>query len=267
MKRILVISDTHCGHQAGLTPPDFWYPIIENPDSATLIKRNQIGQIQRDMWGWFTDVIKKYGPFDLLFHLGDNIDGQGHKSGGTELINSDPNIQCEIATMCIEAANVTGSGIVMVYGTPYHTGNISDFENIVAGNVNAKSISGHEQVDVNGCIFDLRHKVGRSSIPHGKATPLLKQALTNLLWVERGAQERASVILRGHVHYECAAGDSKCWSISCPGLEWSTKFGSREVDGIASIGVIIFEVDEKGRHAWNWLIMPLDSLKPPLLHL
>jgi hypothetical protein len=69
------------------------------------------------------------------------------------------------------------------------------------------------------------------------------------------------------VHYECAAGDSKCWSISCPGLEWSTKFGSREVDGIASIGVIIFEVDEKGRHAWNWLIMPLDSLKPPLLHL
>lgn len=265
MKRILVISDMHCGHQAGLTPPDFWFPIIDNPDTFTLRKRNQFGMLQRELWAWFEKVIDDYGPFDIMFNLGDNIDGQGPKSGGTELINTDPNIQCEIAQRCIEATNIRD--IVMVYGTPYHTGNITDFENTIASNMNARSISGHEQVDVNRLIFDLKHKVGRSSIPHGKATPIARQNLHNLLWWERGVQERASVFLRGHVHYEYVCGDRTFCAMSCPSLEWSTKFGVREAEGTVSIGIVIFEVDEKGRYEWHWKFADLKAQKAPLLQL
>ena len=93
-KRILVMGDTHCGHIAGLTPPE-WHFNSNNKSSITLKKRNVFAKLQKEMWNWYIETIESLKPFDTLFCMGDLIDGRGEASGGTELLTTDCNEQCE----------------------------------------------------------------------------------------------------------------------------------------------------------------------------
>ena len=248
-KRILVMADNHSGHQTGLTPPDYWLPVVAKPKSDSARRANKFAALQREVWRWYTDTIKSLGKIDYVFHLGDNIDGRGEKSGGTELLTMDINRQIEMAAVCLQATGC--KDIFMVYGTPYHVApGYSDMEDAIAKEVKARKIGSREKIRVLNTVFDLRHKVGKSSIPHGQGTLLEKQRLWDLVWEARGIQERANVYLRGHIHDYKGVIDSDYLVLSCPGLEWSTKYGSREVDGIVSIGLIDFTVDEEG-YTWR----------------
>lgn len=254
-KRIVVISDTHCGHLSGLTPPA-WQ--ITNEQSL------KFSSLQSEMWNWYKKTLKALQPIDILFHLGDNIDGRGEKSGGTELITSDQFGQCAMAVRCIKEANA--KKVVMVYGTPYHvSAGYQDFEMMIAHDVNAK-ISGYEEVDVNGTIFSLRHKIGNSTVPHGKGTALAKQWLWNRLWSEQNLKNRCDVFLRGHVHNFNYIGNNDFLAMSLPALEWSTKFGSRQCDGIVGLGIMHFDVT-KGGYTWQLHEAKLKSQKVQLLKL
>jgi hypothetical protein len=266
MKRGIATADKHCGHESGLTPPDFQLPLVSDPTGFLLMRRNRLSEMQKAIYSWYKSVVKKFGPYDFHFDLGDQIDGRGEKSGSTELIMVDRKGQTEMAIRCNE--EIKAKKRVMVYGTGYHTGNFEDWETLVAeGTPNTIKIGGKEQVDINGCIFDLRHKVGRSIIPHGRATPLARQALHNALWAERGVESRADFFLRGHVHYEYQTGDSTYTAMSLPGLEWSTKFGVRQVEGTVSVGVTIFDVDNNGRVKWHWEILSISEQRVQLLRI
>jgi hypothetical protein len=110
--------------------------------------------------------------------------------------------------------------IVSVYGTPYHTTtNGDEWENIIAHRAGFDKIGSHEWIDVNGCIFDLKHHIGSSSVPHGRHTQSAKQHLWNLLWAEKGLQPKANVILRGHVHYHQYCGGTDWVAITSPALQ------------------------------------------------
>ena len=66
MKRVVVISDLHCGHRAGLTPPGWQYQ--ENDQD---LERAKFGEIQRSIWNFFSEEINKLKPIDSCFVLGD----------------------------------------------------------------------------------------------------------------------------------------------------------------------------------------------------
>jgi hypothetical protein len=88
MKRVLIMSDLHCGHRVGLTPPDWQYrPGV----------RSKWRKIQQACWNWYANEIEEAGPFDVVIVNGDAIDGRGERSGGTELLTTDRHEQVEIA--------------------------------------------------------------------------------------------------------------------------------------------------------------------------
>lgn len=232
MKRLVVISDTHCGHVAGLTPPAWQFQAERNEKYA---------RIQHVMWKWYKETLESLKPIDLLVLNGDAVDGKGTKSGGTELITSDRNEQINMAIECISIAEA--EKVMMTYGTGYHTGIDEDWEDVAAGKIGAE-IHSQPSIDVEGVIFDFKHKISSSVIPHGRHTGPARDKLWNILWAEKKLRPKADVLIRSHVHYFTQASDTFGTVFTTPCLQGpGSKFGARSCSGIIDIGLLSFDCD------------------------
>lgn len=254
-KRVVVISDPHCGNRAGLTPPG-WQLNPDNPRDAKWYA------IQAAEYDWWRRKVTRLQPVHLLLIIGDLVDGKSKKAGGRDVIRQQRIDQVDMALTCIRL--VKASHIEGVYGTRYH---VRDWEDDIYGALgdNAK-IGAHGWAEVNGVVFDFKHKVGASTIPHGRATSLLRADLQNALWAEAGRQPRADVILRGHVHYCVDAarmvGEREVRVMSCPALQGvGSEFGGEQCEGLVDFGFLHFDVHSDGSYSWQKHIAVLPEQK------
>ena len=254
-KRVVAITDPHCGHLVGLTPPEFQWSI-----------NSKWGLIQYQLWSAYIEMLAKLKPIDILLFLGDGIDGKGPRSGGTECITTDRNTQVDMAVRVIQEAEA--DSIVMAYGTPYHVGSNEDWERNIADKVKATKLGGQEWPEVNGLVFDIKHKIGASTIPHGRGTPIAKDRLWNYLWAEHDEQPKADIILRGHVHYFYYCGEDSWLGMTLPALQGlGSKYGTRQCSGHVDFGLVYFDVEDDGRYSWGWDIARVSSQKATTLKL
>jgi len=217
--------------------------------------------MRRGIWGWFDKTVHSLGNIHAVIVNGDAIDGRGEKSGGTELLAADRNEQVEMAAAAI--MHIPCKTRMLAYGTPYHAGQLEDWEDAVAAQVHAEKIGGEDTVDVDGVLINYRHHIGRSGIPHGRHTAVAKEALWNALWNERGEYPRAHIILRSHVHYVSYAGGADWVGITTPALQgYGGKYGTRIMSGTVDIGMIVIDVIGKGEFVWKPLIFRLPMHKP-----
>ena len=116
----------------------------------------------------------------------------------------------------------------------------------------ALGIQDHGYFDINGVIFDVRHKIGNSQLPHTKGTPLGREKLQNLLWHEHGEVPLAKVIVRSHVHnyHKLSGWNSHVgeWhSMTTPALQGlGGSYGVRECSQTIDWGIVLVEVTPKG---------------------
>jgi hypothetical protein len=241
LKRVVVISDLHCGHRFGLTHPDF-DARPQTPDSGSSAWKRY--KLRRKCWRYVEQKAVELQPIDVLIVNGDCIDGKGKKSGATELLTTDRNVQVEMAVVAIQ--EFKAANVVMSFGTPYHTGVGEDWEKQIYKEVGALKIGGHDWLDVNGLVFDYRHFVSRSSIPHGRHTAVARERLWSLLWAERGEYPKSDIILRSHVHYYAFCGGTGWLAMTTPSLQWyGSKFGARASSGEVDFGFVHFDVESK----------------------
>jgi hypothetical protein len=141
--------------------------------------------------------------------------------------------------------------------TPYHTGQEEDWEDVLAREVGAK-IGAHEWVDINGLVFDVKHHVGSSQIPHGRHTAVARERLWSQLWAEREQTPKADVIIRSHVHYFDYCGGRDWLAMTTPALQGlGTKFGARRCSGTVDFGLLSFDVASRDEWSWHWHIAEL----------
>lgn len=245
MRRVLAIGDSHCGHIVGLTPPKWQI-------------HRDLKKVQQRFWGWFAQAVDALRPIDVLFLNGDAVDGKGEKSGGTEIFLPDPNHQVMCAADIIQF--IDAKRTIMTYGTPYHTGVDTDYELALANHVGAQ-IDGHVWVEIDGVTFDLKHKIGSSTIPHGRHTAISKERLWNLIWnVEQDANPLSDVILRSHVHYHSGSFGPDWLGMTLPGLQGpGSKFGVRQCSGEVHFGLVWFDLDGKGGYSWDRKLLKLKA--------
>ena len=259
-KRVLVVADFHCGHRVGVTPAR-WDPGTREPADALDLathRYNKYAAIRAETWGEYCTIVDSLGPIHLLIVNGDCIDGRGDKSGGLELIEHDLHNQVKMASEVILRAHA--KSVVMTFGTAYHSGKLEDKELGIAELVQAVTIGAHEWPEVNGRVFDVKHKIGRSSIPHGRSTPMKRAALWNMLWADVGMQPRATVFIRSHVHYFDFTGDAHRLGIITPALQaMGTKYGARECEGLVDWGMVIVDVEKDGSYDWRAMLRPVES--------
>jgi hypothetical protein len=256
MKKVVLLGDLHCGHITGLTPPG-WQ---SNPESKPALKA-----MQQEMWTKYRALVRQLGPVDVLIVNGDIIDGKGSRSGGTELLCTDLFEQGDMAVKALQIWNPDKT--IMTFGTPYHTATASgeDVERVVAEKLDAE-IHSHAFVDVEGVMFDVKHKVGSSSVPHGRSTAVNKERLWNVLWNEMDGQPNADVYVRSHVHYFGFSGGADWLAITLPALQGPhTKFGARQCSGTVDWGVVTFTVDKGKVLEWRPEILRLNEFKAEVI--
>lgn len=238
--RVMVFPDLHCGHKVGLTPPRW----DKRPGEAYGQHERDMYYHRRSIYKWTKETAISLKP-DIVILNGDMIDGRGEKSGSTELITVDRDEQCAMAVAAIQDCFPHHPEFVASYGTPYHTGDEEDFEKRIAENVHAKKIGAEDDILVNGVVINYRHHAGRSSIPHGRGTPLSKEWLWNMLWALRGEYPKADIVIRSHVHYFTYIGDAEYLAVSTPALQgYGTKFGSRRMSGTVDVGLCWLDIGE-----------------------
>lgn len=246
MRRILFCSDLHCGHRSGLTPPVWQY--CADDDSV----HNKFAEIQEKMWDWWQKEVEALKPIETLVVVGDAIDGKGDRSGGTELITSDRRIQVRMAADAIRL--VGAEKIYIIKGTPFHTGREEDWEEVLADEVSAVHCGYHEWIDCEGVIFDIKHFVGGSAIPHGGTTALSRAQLWNALWNDREMQPRSDVLIRAHRHFYINHEEAMFRLINLPALQMYTKFGSAIIERCNDVGFVYFDC-ERGGHICDKRLM------------
>jgi len=262
-KRVIVMGDTHCGHNIGLTPPAWQYGW--KSDGST--KRNKWAKTQKELWRAYDKILKSLEPYDVLLFMGDAIDGKGFRSGGVEQVSCSMAEQADMAAHAInhtrKYARNKNYKIFGVYGTDYHVAiDGEDAEDIVAREAGFEKIAGHDWIDINGCIFDIKHKVGSSGIPHGRHTAMAKEYLWAQHWAMTGQAPKPDVVLRAHVHYSTFAGGPDWLALTTPALQgMGSRFGVRQCSGLVDWGMVHFDVNNDGSYDWNIHTVKLDCHK------
>jgi len=233
--RILLEADYHTGHVVGLTPPQFQLQVIE--DAPEFSQHNKWARITNDIWSWRQQILESLKPIDVHMFLGDAVDGTGIRSGGTELLTTDRTKQ---VNMSLPAFNMVEAPIKhMVFGTPYHTGEAEDFENLIAEKIHA-NIGSHDWYEYNNCVFDIKHFQTNPKNPH---TSLLNEVKANREWADLGEQPFANVIVRAHTHRWALARGEGYVAISLPALQgYGSKYGARKMKNKVSVGLVCIDV-------------------------
>jgi len=233
-KRILFAGDTQCGHIAGLTPPSYQL----NEDHPHL---GSFAKFQKETWLWFYNETEKLKPFDIGIWNGDLIDGKGVKSGGTEQLTTDRNIQADMASEIIWKVGAKKN--VLTYGTSYHTGQEEDFEKKIADTVGAEAIKSELNLDINGVILNVKHHATSSQSPYGQGTPLLKDQLYQMLRAEQEERPKADIVVRSHAHEYLETKNRNGIAIMLPALQGSmTKYGERRCIRIVDFGFAYVDI-------------------------
>lgn len=245
-KKIILISDLHCGHRAGLTPPDYQ-------------QDGPWGEIQAKTWEWYADSLARIGPVDFVAVVGDALDGNGRINAGVEQITTDRRQQVIMAQEALQEIQADRYGFII--GSPYHVGKEEDFEQILSDRMAGEFCDVHRQVDVLGTIFDLKHVTGGTSIPHGKATAINKESLWATLKAERGLGHKPHVLARAHTHKWHYTGDTDGLRMTLPALQVSSLYGAKNFSGITDYGFVLFEVHGPGEYSWKPYILELNFTK------
>lgn len=243
--RMVVLSDIHAGHVVGLTPPD-WQGKFVDEDVA---KHNKFIKIQKAMWDFFSSEIIKLNKekrINLVISNGDAIDGNGWRSGGCELITTDRLKQVAIAKKVIDF--VGAKDTLCISGTPYHTGNEEEFEHVLATQLKCK-YENHAFIDINKQVFDIKHHIGSSSVPHGRYTPISREGIWSKLWQHADLiPQNVKYLIRSHVHYFSLISDSELTCLTTPGLQgFGSRYGAKLCSGIPTIGFISFDIAANGQ--------------------
>lgn len=197
----------------------------------------------------------KWSNPDILIVNGDCIEGRQERQGGAELLTNDRNVQSDMAIMAIKEWDA--KEIFMTYGTKYHVGDqAEDFEYNIAKELDA-TIEGRLLLKVEGMTIDARHKVGSSSIPHGRATSLLKDMMWNLMKSSLGDEPKADILIRSHTHYHLWIEQPGRVMFTTPCLQIARgRYGSRECIGEVHWGAIRLilskgKIIQKDIDIWN----------------
>ena len=244
-KRVLIVSDFHCGHEVGLTPPEW------NPSYAA----DHMSKYRSYMWEKFNEEVEALKPIDILVANGDLVDGRGDRQGSLELIILDRQKQAEMAAQII--SGLGAKSLYMTRGTDYHVGPEESWENLVADKLNAERIGDVINLDVNGLTMNFRHHIGGSQTPIGRTTPLAREAVWNVLWSVRQGFPLADVIVRSHVHYHSFVGGPGWLALTTPGLQgYGTRYGERRLSGLIDWGIVVFDVVDKNDFTWEAITFP-----------
>jgi hypothetical protein len=239
--RLIAIADLHAG-------------------SSTALTVNPRNEIQEKVLTLYEETITHFGPEpDVVLVNGDAIQGCSTR-------NRDVKIATATEQAVDAAQNIykwkAKKEYIIIGGTGFHTeSDGEDMDRFVCGELE-KLLRADKNVTTKVTYYDklkavlngwfrveARHKIGASSIPHGRATSPMRSKMWNVLSAAAkaggGPVAMTHLFLFAHVHYYLRQEDDlgcvvilPCWQAI------GNKYGSRECDGLITLGTTQLVVGE-----------------------
>jgi hypothetical protein len=235
-KRVLVLSDLHCGHMLGLTPPHY---------------HNHFREIQEVGWKFFTEGIRSLGNIDLCIVNGDAVDGPGSKES-LQHLTTDVSTQQDIAIECLKF--VEAKKYVFLRGTPFHVTSDFEIEDGIADYFNAE-IHDERKIDVNGCIIHCRHTTGKGGTAYGSATSLQRSAVVQTLNDTISENIKANILIRSHIHEYGTVDRSLFTAITTPALQFKGTSYGRKCTGFYDYGFVYLDIESKNKFSFDKILL------------
>lgn len=225
-KKVLILSDLHCGNMLGLTPPQYY---------------NEFREVQETGWKFFTEEMKKLGPVDLLLLNGDLVDGPGKKDSLCH-ITTNVATQRKIAIECLRQVKAAKS--IFIRGTGFHVTTDLEIEDDIAAYFGSE-IYDERKINVNGCILHCRHTSGKGGTSYGSATSLQRSAVVKLMDDAATCSEQADIYIRSHIHEAMCIERSVFTALTTPALKFKGESFGRKCTGFLDYGFTWLEIRGK----------------------
>jgi hypothetical protein len=255
--KICLISDLHCGHKVGLTPPDYWVTADSTSKDMKRIRAHQ-----EEHWNFFEYEVKKRGPYDAIICNGDAIDGPSLRCSGDRLHAVET--QAKAAYTCIKQCftrDVT-KAIYLTGGTPYHTFVPGiDVEELLAESLRVLTPDVHYtqtmrlEIDLQSIglkkpfVIAARHHVNGSNHRAGGAGVAAARTIVDeLLKATNYDTAVPDCIVRSHIHETCymqrRLGNGRIiHAMITPALQGAgSDYGLRRCDGTVNFGFTVLDL-------------------------
>lgn len=202
IKNLVVISDTHCGDQLALCPPE----ITLAHGGTYRYSRFQkfIYECWREFWDQWVPKVTRGEPYAVLFN-GDMLEGRHHNA--THPISNNKADQANIAYELM-APVVSGCGgrFFFVTGTPVHAGEAGEDEEKLAERLGAvPDEMGRRSryeiwIQVGKALLHASHHIGITGSMAYETTALTKEYNEFCAESARWKQKIPDIIARAHRH-------------------------------------------------------------------
>lgn len=253
VRRLVVISDTHCGCAMGLCPPSF---ALDDGGEY------QASRLQRVVWGWWEEFWGEFVPHATrgepyaIVHNGDVIDGSHHK--GTTQITHNIGTQRRIAEVCLRPHITRAAAYYHIRGTEVHIGQSGEDEEAVARALGAKpdGEGRHAQWEFRATIgnrlIHFTHHISTSTSPYAESGGLMREIVNMYVECGQSGDRPVDLIVRSHRHrtmeVTVPGKHGKCTAIATPAWQLKTPYVFRTGARLTQPqigGVVISLVDDE----------------------
>lgn len=212
---VVVVADMHDGSRAGITADP----------------QNKTQEVLLDKW---IENCSAWNRPDIIIVNGDLVEGKGKPN--PHLTQPDAIKQVEDVVDLLKMWNA--KTYLISYGTNFHVvnrGGGEDWEYLACSMLNrwkpgcAQIRDYWGQIEVGKTVIYAKHRIERSSIPHGKATPVLREALWGQILSMIGeAEKSADIYIYSHAHYFLRVEDDIASAMITPAWQArGSKHGNR----------------------------------------
>lgn len=228
VKNIVVISDTHCGCQLALMPPEV------SLDNGGSFKASELQMKMWEMWTYFWDEwvpqVTKGEPYYIV-HNGDAIDGVHHNSVTQITHNITDQIAIAYAVLNPRIQHKKCLGYYHIRGTEAHVGKSAQSEEGLARALGAipDDKGNHARWDMwlrlQKYLIHFTHHVGTTQSANYESTAVWKEMVEAYTESGRWLQEPPDMVVRSHRHrqFEIKTATKKGYGMSIVTPAWQLK--------------------------------------------
>lgn len=242
MKKVLLLSDIHIGSIFALFPKNF------RTRQNNVVKLNEVQSHLLYHFNKFIDEIKNIG-YDVVFLLGDLVDGLNPKQQGRFQMPCDYNEQIDACIQLLEPL-IRGKKVFGVSGSPYHTSSVFETEKIIVENLNGEFLGTIKTLNYHGFNINIAHGVSQAIIY--RLTLMDREVLFSQIAEGLDKIHKIDIFIRGHWHFAVyinypAFGKSyvqvPCWQAFVPVRPYLLIYGRSQPD----IGGALLFLDKKNK--------------------
>ena len=254
--KILIVSDTHVGSMSGLMPPKvkLYHPAGEK--AFAVATTNQL-----KLYKAWEQMVDDVGGVDMVFHLGDVVDGKQPKEEGMGLWSTRIKDQVDAAVQLLKMVKFRGKPeYVLAEGTPYHTDRNPNADRLVAEELGCggNHYGPEVRIDIDGYKIHMAHKIGVSTAAY-RSTAMNRELVMDQMTASLKGTTY-DLILRGHCHYYVEVGGFRARGRTVPCWQFRTSYMAALGLGVQpELGYLVLSDEEGG----GWTIeahqIPLTS--------